>query len=105
MTGTLLLIGAAGLFRRSGQHPAPWTNTPKIVTSVVYQISRNPMYVGMALIQLGIGIGLSNGWIVAFVPLVLVLVYLSAGRHEEAYLEDKFGEAYLGYKRKVRRWI
>ena len=63
------------------------------------------MYVGMALIQIGIGVALANGWILAFVPVVLVVVYATAIRHEEAYLERKFGEGYLVYKRSVRRWL
>jgi protein-S-isoprenylcysteine O-methyltransferase Ste14 len=63
------------------------------------------MYIGMALLQLGIGVALANGWIVALIPVVLVIIYAIAIRHEEAYLERKFGEGYLVYKRSVRRWI
>jgi protein-S-isoprenylcysteine O-methyltransferase Ste14 len=59
----------------------------------------------MALLQIGIGVGLANGWILALVPCVLVLVYWTAIRHEEAYLEHKFGETYASYKRSVRRWL
>jgi len=58
-----------------------------------------------ALMQIGIGIGLGNGWIVALVPPVLLVVYFTAIRHEEAYLERKFGETYAKYKASVRRWL
>ena len=105
LAGIGLVASAFGLFRGIGQDPAPWTSTPEIVTEGIYRVTRNPMYVGMALLQLGIGIGLANGWIVAFVPLVLAVVYATAVRHEEAYLERKFGEGYLVYKRSVRRWL
>ncbi len=102
-----LAIGgsAIGHFRRTGQDPKPWKSTPEIISTGIYRVTRNPMYVGMALLQLGIGIGLGNGWIVALVPLVLVVVYLTAVRHEEAYLERKFGETYAKYKASVRRWL
>jgi protein-S-isoprenylcysteine O-methyltransferase Ste14 len=92
-------------FRRTGQDPKPWESTPEIISTGIYRFTRNPMYVGMALIQVGIGIGLANGWIVALVPVVVVVVYLTAIRHEEAYLEQKFGETYTKYKASVRRWL
>ena len=103
--GLAMVAGAIGLFRRTGQDPKPWKSTPEIISSGVYRISRNPMYVGMALLLAGIGIGWANGWILALLPLVLFVVYTSAIRHEESYLERKFGDRYLEYKRSVRRWI
>ena len=63
------------------------------------------MYVSMALLQVAIGVGLANWWIVIFVIPVLVGVYVLAVRREETYLTEKFGDAYLQYKRSVRRWI
>ena len=103
--GILLVAAAFGLFRRTGQDPAPWKSTPQIISTGIYRFTRNPMYLGMGLIQAGIGIGFGNGWIIALLPLVLALVYAIAIRHEEAYLERKFGAAYVGYKQSVRRWL
>jgi protein-S-isoprenylcysteine O-methyltransferase Ste14 len=105
LLGIGLVVAAAGLFRTIGQDPAPWKPTPEIVSTGIYRWTRNPMYVGMALLQAAIGIGLANGWILALVPVVLVAIWLIAIRHEEAYLERKFGEGYLSYKRSVRRWL
>jgi protein-S-isoprenylcysteine O-methyltransferase Ste14 len=105
LLGLTAMGGAIRLFRRTGQDPKPWEPTPEIISTGVYRYTRNPMYVGMALLQIGIGVGLANGWILALVPLVLVLVYRTAIRHEEAYLERKFGETYASYKRSVRRWL
>ena len=105
LPGLLLLGAASSLFRRTGQDPKPWRETPVIVSNGIYRWTRNPMYVGMALLQAGVGVGLSNGWILVLIPLVLVAVYATAVRHEEAYLEQKFGNTYLDYKQSVRRWI
>jgi protein-S-isoprenylcysteine O-methyltransferase Ste14 len=100
------LIGAAlRLFRRSHQDPAPWTSTPEVIATGVYRWTRNPMYLGMGLLQAGIGVALVNGWVVALVPVTWLAIYLLAIRHEEAYLERKFGTAYSDYKRAVRRWL
>lgn len=103
--GLLLMGGAIGLFRRTGQDPKPWASTPEIISTGVYRVTRNPMYVGMALIQLALGVGLANWWIVVLVPVALVTVYLTAIRQEESYLERKFGDEYTRYKAAVRRWI
>ena len=102
----LTLAGAAvGLFKKMEQDPKPWTPTPEIVSTGVYRFTRNPMYLGMALLQFGIGVGLANAWVIVLLPLTLAAVHLTAIRHEEAYLERKFGRAYADYKSSVRRWL
>jgi protein-S-isoprenylcysteine O-methyltransferase Ste14 len=103
--GIAMMVGAMGLFKRTGQDPKPWKSTPEIISTGVYRFTRNPMYVGMALLQIGIGIGLANGWILVLVPPVLVIIYATAIRREEAYLERKFGDTYIAYKATARRWI
>lgn len=103
--GVALLAGALSLFRRTGQDPKPWEPTPEIVSTGIYRFTRNPMYVGMALLLLALGLAFANAWIVALVPTVLAVVYWTAVRHEEAYLERKFGAAYEAYKARTRRWL
>ena len=105
LPGLALLAGAKRLFARTAQDPKPWKPTPEIVSTGVYRWSRNPMYVGVALVQVGIGVGLANGWVVALAPVALAIVYATAVRQEEAYLARKFGDAYLSYKASVRRWL
>ena len=57
------------------------------------------------LVPLGAGIYLNSLWMVlSFIPAALT-VYQVAIKKEEAYLEQKFGEPYLAYKRNVRRWL
>jgi len=102
----LALVGSAfGWFRRTGQDPKPWESTPEIIASGPYRFTRNPMYLGMALVLAGIAVGFASGWILVGVPITLAIVHATAVRHEEAYLERKFGDTYLRYKRSVRRWI
>ena len=105
VVGLALMGSAMGLFNRTGQDPKPWKATPEIISTGIYRFTRNPMYVGMALLQAALGVGLANAWILLLIPAVLVIVYATAIRHEEAYLERKFGDTYLDYRRSVRRWI
>jgi len=103
--GLVLMGGAIGLFRRTGQDPKPWESTPEIISTGVYRITRNPMYVGMALLQIAVAVGLANWWIIILVPVVLAIVQATAVRHEEDYLERKFGDEFTRYKASVRRWL
>jgi len=103
--GVALLAAAFGLFKKSGQDPAPWEATPAVISTGIYRFTRNPMYVSMGLLQAGIGVALANLWVVLLVPATWLVIYGIAIRHEEAYLEAKFGSAYTDYKRSVRRWL
>ena len=105
VVGVVLLALAEGLFQRTGQDPRPWKYSPELIVEGVYRWTRNPMYLGMGVVQAGIGFGLANLWIVALVPLAWVAVYLIAIRHEEEYLETRFGSRYVEYKQQVRRWL
>ncbi|MEW6777085.1 MAG: isoprenylcysteine carboxylmethyltransferase family protein [Bdellovibrionota bacterium] len=105
LAAVLLMWGAFGRFRETGQNPKPWTPSPELITNGIYRYTRNPMYVSLALLQGAIGAALANLWIVALVPVSLIAVYFVAVRHEEAYLEEKFGEPYRQYKKSVRRWL
>ena len=89
----VLLIGAAlAAFVRTGQNPKPWTTTSEFIATGVYRLSRNPMYAGLALVQVALAFALANGWILALVPAVLAVVYATAVRPEEAYLEVMVGD-------------
>lgn len=59
-----MIAAAIGLFRRSGQNPEPWKPTPEILTGGIYRLTRNSMYLGLALLQLALGLWKGNGWIV-----------------------------------------
>jgi len=107
VVGSLLGLGlwSAMLFRRSGQSVSPWKETPEIVERGPFRITRNPMYLQMVLACLGFSVILSNLWILALTPVCGLILQTSSILPEEAYLERKFGQPYLDYKRRVRRWL
>ncbi|HEY5407029.1 MAG TPA: isoprenylcysteine carboxylmethyltransferase family protein [Ginsengibacter sp.] len=74
-------------------------------TNGVYNISRNPMYVSLALIYLGLSCLIGNWWNIILFPLLFLLFEQYIIKSEEKYLERRFGQEYLNYKSKVRRWI
>ena len=77
----------------------------QLIVTGPFRFSRNPIYLGMALIVLG-GT-LFSGTLTAFVfPITfVVIIHVKYIKTEEAILEDTFGEPYLNYKKRVRRWI
>lgn len=93
------------LIRNSGQSENPWKPTTQIIQRGPFRITRNPMYLQMVLICLGFAVALVNLWILFLTPVCAWLLQRFAILPEEKYLEQKFGETYLEYKRRVRRWI
>ncbi len=103
--GLWLALGAIRQLSATGQNLAPWKPTPEVVTVGPYAHSRNPIYVGMASVVLGLGYLLNNGWFSLTAVGAVIIVHRYVVLREEAYLERKFGEVYLDYKRRVRRWL
>ncbi len=109
--GALLLAGLAlaasfnMAFQRKGTAVEPWKPTTAIVTTGPYRLTRNPAYLGMALIYAGIAVMSDAFWTLAPLPLVLLIIDRAVIAREERYLERKFGQEYLDYKRSVRRWL
>ncbi len=107
VVGSLLGLGlwSVILFHRSGQSVSPGKRTPEIVERGPFRITPNPMYLQMVLACLGFSVILSNLWILALTPVCGLILQRFSILPEEAYLERKFGEPYLDYKRRVRRWL
>jgi len=80
-------------------------STIKIVTDGAYRFSRNPLYLSLLLLLFGVAILLSSLWLFCTVPILYTLFLFKAVKPEESYLSQKFGEEYLNYSAKVRRWI
>ncbi|HBO8128434.1 TPA: isoprenylcysteine carboxylmethyltransferase family protein [Pseudomonas aeruginosa] len=103
--GAVMMLAAAGLFRRLGTNIPLSRPTTLIATTGPYRWTRNPMYLGMALIYAGLAVGFDGPIAFALLPLVLVAIQTQVIAREERYLEAKFGDDYLRYKAEVRRWL
>jgi len=83
----------------------PMKSTTALVTEGPFRYSRNPIYLALTLLYLGVALLINALWILLLVvPAVLVLRYGVIAR-EEAYLTRKFGDAYRQYTAQVRRWL
>jgi protein-S-isoprenylcysteine O-methyltransferase Ste14 len=102
----LALDGAAMLsFRRAGTSMIPFKPTTALVTSGPYRFSRNPMYLGMAFLYVGLALALGVVWALITLPFVIAAVDQLAIAIEEGYLVRKFGDPYCDYMERVRRWF
>jgi len=103
--GIVLIVSARTHFVRTGQSPIPWKPSPELIVNGPYRFTRNPMYVGITLIEIGLGLALDNLWIALFALPALAAVHVLAVRPEERYLRGKFGESYAAYLARVRRYL
>ena len=78
---------------------------PRITTEGPFRYSRNPSYLALAMIYAGIAVLRNSPWAILLLPLVLVVIQREVIGREERYLERTFGEQYLDYKGRVRRWV
>jgi protein-S-isoprenylcysteine O-methyltransferase Ste14 len=76
-----------------------------IATSGLYSVSRNPLYFGMILLNIGIGCIVNSLWIFLLSAGLAATLRKGVIEQEETYLEKKFGDKYLRYKARVRRWF
>src|SRR5881628_3074988 len=99
------VLGAGVLFRQAGTTPNPTKPTTALVVRGPYRFTRNPMYVALAALYLGLTLLVNDVWPLVLLPVGLALVQWRVIAREEAYLERKFGDQYRAYKARVRRWI
>ena len=70
-----------------------------------FRYSRNPLYLAVIFLIIGIGFGVDNVWIIAMVVPLIFIMSVAVIAREEKYLEREFGQEYLDFKKSVRRWI
>lgn len=103
--GASILFSGLRAMRRAGTNVDPYKPATAIVTGGPYRYTRNPLYVGLTLIYTGIT-ALANALpAVLLLPAVLTVMRRGVIEREEAYLERKFGDEYLQYKNRTRRWL
>jgi protein-S-isoprenylcysteine O-methyltransferase Ste14 len=102
-----LLVAMAGIvtFKQIGTVVDPTGQAVRLATTGVYWFTRNPMYLGVVLIFLGLGFATRSAGLLLVTPLVVIALQQLAIVREEAYLQRRFGSEYDAYRRSVRRWI
>ncbi len=105
ISGLFMLVNAGGLFTKAGTDLVPFKNVTALVTDGVYRYSRNPMYLGMALVLLGTAITVGAATALLIPPLFAIIIEVRFIRPEEAMLRGLFPQEYPAYCERVRRWL
>jgi protein-S-isoprenylcysteine O-methyltransferase Ste14 len=109
--GVLIFMGIAvfaasiGNFSRAATPVQGTRPTRALVTTGIHGWSRNPIYLGMFLVYVGIGLVVRSPWILLLAVPLAVTIHYGVVVREETYLEWRFGDAYRDYKARVSRWL
>ena len=103
--GIGLNLVADRAFKTHATTVKPFQTSTRLVTTEVFGFSRNPMYLGMVCILMGVAglTGTLTPWLV--IPVFMAVLTRVFIRVEEKRLAETFGEAYHAYTRRVRRWL
>ena len=101
----MLALSALLEMRRAGTHVDPRQPATALVTQGPFRLTRNPLYLSLTLLYTGIALMVNSLWAIVLLPGALIVIRYGVINREERYLERTFGEQYLSYKAKVRRWI
>ena len=110
--GGIIGILGAGVFvisvvtmRDSWRAGVSKTDKTELVTDGIYQISRNPAFLGFDLVYIGILLMFFNPWLLIASVFAILMFHLQIVNVEEDFLLENFGQEYLAYKKKVNRYI
>ncbi|MGQ0714682.1 MAG: methyltransferase family protein [Gemmatimonadaceae bacterium] len=103
--GVAFMLWAMAMFRRARTSVLPFRPASAMVTTGPYRFTRNPMYVGLTVLYVGLCLLTGMLWPLVMLPFVLVALTTLVIRREERYLEDAFGAEYAAYRARVRRWL
>jgi len=96
---------ALWLFGRQRTGLLPGQETRAIIKDGPFRVSRNPLYLGLLALYLGLALLASTVWGLVLFPAAVALLRWGAIEPEERYLHDRFGAEYDDYRRRVRRWL
>jgi len=105
LIGVMLFAWAALSFQKAATPMVPYMPTSAIIDSGPFAFTRNPVYVGMTILYIGITLLFNTLWPLLLLPFALLVMQRGVVEREERYLERKFGDEYLSYKSRVRRWL
>jgi protein-S-isoprenylcysteine O-methyltransferase Ste14 len=103
--GLFIEAWAAGLFQKAKTAVQPWKPSTALVTTGIYGVTRNPIYLGFAITYLALAVGLDSPLAIALLIPCLLVVDRFVIQREEVYLSARFGADYDAYRRRVRRWL
>ena len=101
----VLFFASVYTMRRGGGSVPTGEPTDAIVRQGPYRFSRNPIYLSMLFLQMGLGVWTNSAGFFALACAFLVLLTWGVISREERYLERKFGSGYMSYKSRIRRWL
>jgi protein-S-isoprenylcysteine O-methyltransferase Ste14 len=102
-----MIVAHSGVltFWIAGTTMFPFKEASRLVTHGPYRFTRNPMYLGLTLAYVGLSLALNTAWPLILLPLMLWLLIATVIQPEEKYLTAEFGEEYVSYTKRVRRWM
>ncbi len=103
--GIGLMAHCLMVFKKAKTNIEPWKPTHRLITSGVYRFSRNPIYLSLVLIGIGVACAANSVWNLLMLVPFIGAIHWAVILREERYLEQKFGKDYLAYKKQVRRWV
>jgi protein-S-isoprenylcysteine O-methyltransferase Ste14 len=105
VAGIGISVHASNAFKRAGTPVVPFERSTALVTDGLFRYTRNPMYLGLTLVLAGVALllGSLGAWLPIPVFVAIIQVNFIAG--EERFLTELFGEEYLVYKQRTRRWL
>lgn len=112
LLGNLLFLSGIGVIavafiqmRTAKTNIQPWKPTTAIIETGLYGYSRNPIYLALILVYLGLSLLVNSVWFLPFLPIIILVIHFGVILPEERYLDEKFGQDYRTYKKRIRRWI
>jgi len=105
IVGVALVVLARREFARRGQPTDPGRPTTRVITTSVFSVSRNPLYLGAVCFLVGVALAVNLPWALVLLLPSLVACHYVLIAPEERYLVAKFGEEYRVYAATVHRWI
>jgi protein-S-isoprenylcysteine O-methyltransferase Ste14 len=101
-TGTMLWLWGRWTMGRHHTSSDPTRAPSALLDDGPYRFSRNPTYLGLVVVFLGAAVAFNSAWLLAFTEFFLADRQV---RREESYLKSRFGQAYIDYRSRVRRWL
>ena len=103
--GIVIAFSALGMFKTRKTTTIPFETPSALVTAGPYKFTRNPMYLGLTLIYIGVAGARLEAWPLIVLPFLLAYIHFVVIPVEERRLAETFGDAYRQYRAGVRRWL